>query len=66
MTHAAQTSVKECCFTKHTEMLMSSTQTVTTAFHQGFDCLRFSHADRMAMEYPTCREGQTPVGVSTP
>ena len=61
---AATTSMNECCFTNMTEMHIIITDMTTKAFHH-FDALLYlHHTVAMPSEYATCREGQTPVGVS--
>ena len=49
---------------KWIEKITSTTNTTMNTFVPGFASRVFSHAETMPGVYPTCSDGQTPVGVS--
>ena len=61
---AARISHVLCCLMNETDMQIRMIQITSTVFHTGEASFFRSHTDPMPMEYATCKDGQTPVGVS--
>lgn len=61
----AKTSIIECCFTSTTEAQTMIEKNMTNNFTNKDVFLRLNHTDTIPREYATCRDGHTPVGVST-
>ena len=64
MISPAKTSTAECCLTKQTERQIIKTKIERKIFQIRFREGSFHATERIAIEYPTWREGQTPVLVS--